>query len=134
MIGYANGAGDMSALPPSFSLLLLLGAVSSIAWIAAEVGRKASVKGSHRRYVLASTERGFRYPAIVYLIMSAATESVYGTWLQFLFDCVGIALWIWLWWEKQRDGEDDDFWNGLSGRMRRSLGGSIRSLATGGAR
>lgn len=112
----------MTLLPPLLSLLLMTGMVASFGWIAAEVARRASVRGSRPRYVWASVERALRYPALVYFSISAAIESVfYKDWLLFATACAGVALWMVLWHEKKRDGDDDDFWTSLKKRIQAHL-------------
>lgn len=108
------------------SLLLDVLMVASAVWAAAEVMRRAAVRGTRARYVWASVERAARIPAIAYLVTFAGLNaSVLGDWLMFCVDCVGIALHLALIENKRRNGSDDDFWTGLGKR----IGAKLRAWA-----
>lgn len=121
----------MSNLPPVISLALLVGVVAAVIWVFAETGRRMSVRGSRSRYVWASAERATRWPALLYLAISAVVEFSVGlAWIG-LLDCVGVALWIWVLHEKQKNGDDDDFWGDLKKRLQGWLAGPASAI--GGA-
>ena len=110
--------------------MLAAGLAASTVWVFAEVGRRYSASGSHPRYIWASWERGLRYPALVYFVVSAAVEAAfYKDWLLFTTSTIGVALWISLWWEKKSKGDDDDYWTDLKKRLKHGF----RSQAAAGS-
>ena len=101
----------MSTLPPILSLLLMVGVAASTVWILTETGRRLSVRGSRPRYVYASAERATRWPALFFLTMSSVLSFKFGDVTMGAAQAIGVALWITIWWERKRAGDDDeDFW------------------------
>ena len=119
-------------LPPIVSLFLAILLASSVLWALGEAGRRYSVRGSARRYVFASIERALRWPALAYFAVSATLElSWYRDYFLVFTSCAGMALWGVLYWDRKRNGDDDDFWSTLKSRLKASSLG--RRTALGGA-
>lgn len=119
-------------IPVVVKLVLIVLTTASFAWIAGEVMRRAHARGTRGRYVWASVERATRYPAILYLLVSAVLNvTVFDDWLMLAFNGVGVALHVALIQEKKRNGEDDDYWTTFKDRLRSFLAG--RSFAGAGA-
>lgn len=107
----------------SNTLSLMLGILTGCAavWILSEAGRRMTVRGTKQRYVLASIEHGTRYPAVFYMVMSVFLEFFYGDLAMGLLNCITVALWAALFVEKKRNGEDDDWFNDQSKKLRKRL-------------
>lgn len=120
----------MHNLHPYISLILLVGVAAAMGWIAAETARRYAARGTRPRYVWAGVERMFRWPAGIYLGMSAITWLAYDQYLYFLMDTIGVALWLWVLYEKRRDGDDEDFWTAAAQKMRDILSPGATTTAS----
>lgn len=119
-------------IPVVVKVILIVLTFASMAWIAGEVMRRTYSKGTHARYVWSSVERTARYPAILYLLVSAILNAtVFKDWPMFGLDGLGVAIHLMLIEEKKRHGEDDDFWTTFKDRMRSLFAG--RRFAGAGA-
>lgn len=112
----------MNETPPQILDVLLWVAPVALVWSTTEMMRRMYLSGSRGRFVMATVEHATRYPAGIYLVVSAFCEFRFGSMTWSAFQTVGFGLWCGILAEKRHHGEDDDFWTGFGDRMRKLLG------------
>lgn len=121
----------------SNTMALVLGTLTACAavWILSEAGRRLTVRGSRQRYVLATIEHGTRYPALFYLVLSVFLEFFFGDLAIGVLNCVAVALWAAVFYEKRHNGEDDDWFNDQFKKLKKRLAATSwgRRTVTGAA-
>jgi uncharacterized membrane protein YagU involved in acid resistance len=118
-VDFGDARGAIIAV---FELLYQVGYPVIFAYVPVVVVRALTVKGTRLHYLVSSLLPVIIIVALfIWPIRLVADALLERPWYYLLADCFTLAVWLWSYYLWKRDRDDDDFWKGLGGRMKRLL-------------